>query len=166
MDMIVRGFAAIPDRWTAAALAAAAVLVCSTIGSQATAPALVSWYPALAKPVFTPPNWLFPVAWTALFAAMAYASWLVWRASGRAARPALAIYGVNLALNALWSVAFFGFQSPAAGLVVLAPFLASIAATARAFRPHSVLAARLMLPYLSLGRVRRRAECGRSGSWN
>ena len=131
----------------ALALSVAAVSLCSWIGATATQPALEAWYPALAKPWFTPPNWAFPVAWTLLFATMAYAAWLVWREGGAAARPALTLYGGHLALNALWSVAFFGAQSPLAGLIVLIPFLASIGATIRAFRPHSARAATLLVPY-------------------
>ncbi len=132
----------------ALALSIAAVAACSVIGSTATGPALETWYPALAKPWFTPPNWAFPVAWTLLFAAMAAAAWLVWRAGGRAARPALTLYGGHLALNVLWPLAFFGAQSPLAGLVVIVPFLAAIGATIRAFARHSVTAAALMVPYL------------------
>lgn len=144
-----RIIARVSSKWIAAAAAFAAVALCSWIGSAATAPALIEWYPSLAKPWFTPPNWAFPVAWTTLFAAMGYASWLVWMAGGRRAQGALALYGGHLALNSLWSVAFFGFQSPGAGLVVLVPFAASIAATIAAFRPFSRRAAWLMAPYLA-----------------
>ena len=149
MQRLARRVAALPQAWIAAAAAAGAVLLCSWIGSAATGPALVEWYPALAKPWFTPPNWAFPAAWTLLFAAMGYASWRVWRDGGRAAWPALAVYGGHLALNALWSVAFFGMQSPLAGLIVLVPFLASIIATMRLFAPHSRTAALLLAPYLA-----------------
>jgi translocator protein len=154
MDRAIARLAApAPDdraaRLVAAALAAGAVTLTSWIGATATAPALEAWYPALAKPALTPPDWAFPVAWTALFAMMAAASWLVWRDGGRSAWPALRLYGASLALNALWSVAFFGFQSPGAGLLVLAPFLASIVGCIATFRPHSALAAALMLPYLA-----------------
>lgn len=139
---------AIPASLRALALSIGAVTVCAVIGSAATGPALEVWYPALAKPWFTPPDWAFPVAWTLLFATLAYAAWAVWREGGRAAGPALAVYGGHLALNALWSVAFFGAQSPTAGLIVLVPFIASIVATMRLFRPHSARAAALMVPYL------------------
>jgi tryptophan-rich sensory protein len=146
MDRIIARAA---PKWIAAAAAFGAVALCSWIGSAATAPALLSWYPSLAKPWFTPPNWAFPVAWTTLFAMMGYASWLVWMAGGRRAQGALAVYGGHLALNALWSVTFFGFQSPGAGLIVLVPFAAAIAATLAAFRPFSRRAAWLMAPYLA-----------------
>lgn len=140
------------DLWArliAAALAAGAVAIVSWVGATATAPALVDWYPSLEKPVFTPPDWAFPVAWTLLFVMIAVASWLVWRRGGAAARPALALYGLNLAFNAGWSIAFFGFQSTTAGLVVIVPFIATIVGCILAFRPHSPLAAALMFPYLA-----------------
>jgi tryptophan-rich sensory protein len=141
--------AQVPAGWLAAAAAFGAVALTSWIGSAATAPGLIAWYPSLAKPWFTPPNWAFPVAWTTLFAMMAYASWLVWMAGGRRAQGALAIYGGHLALNALWSIAFFGFQSPGAGLVAIVPFTGSIVATMIAFRAFSRRAAWLLAPYLA-----------------
>lgn len=133
----------------AAIAASAAVFACAWIGGAATEPALVSWYPALAKPWFTPPNWVFPVAWTALFAAMGYASWLVWRDGGDGARWALTVYGGNLALNALWSVVFFGMRSPAAGLIVLVPLLGSTVASAWLFAGGNRVAGALMVPYVA-----------------
>ncbi len=60
-----------------------------------------AWYEALAKPLWTPPNWLFPVAWTILYLMIAVAGWLVWREAGLAgAGPALTLYFLQLILNA------------------------------------------------------------------
>jgi len=56
------------------------------------------WYDALVKPAWTPPKWLFPVAWTVLYAMIAFAGWLVWKAQGLG--PALVVWGIGLALNA------------------------------------------------------------------
>lgn len=137
-----------PGGLTSALVAIGAVALCSWIGGAATQQALQTWYPALEKPWFTPPNWVFPVAWTILFAMMALASWLVWRASGRDAAKALGLYAAHLVLNALWTMAFFGSQSPALGMLVIIPLVLAIVAVMRAFRPHDWRAAALLVPYL------------------
>lgn len=68
-----------------------------------------AWYLALPKPSWTPPNWLFPVAWSILYLLIAVAGWLVWRTAGfSGAGLALGVYGLHLVFNALWSALFFG----------------------------------------------------------
>lgn len=129
------------------------------IGGQVTAPALVDWYPALAKPAWTPPDIAFPIVWTALYVLMGAAAWLVWRriagagetaagaGAGRRHLP-LILFVVQLALNSLWSVLFFGLRSPGLALAEILLLLAAIVATMAAFRRVSMLAAALLLPYL------------------
>src|SRR5512138_2134223 len=97
----------------------AVVLAAGGIGSLATAKAIPTWYKGLNKPSFNPPDWLFGPAWTTLYLMMAVAAWLVWKQGIGAAgvKPALAVFLVQLVLNSLWSVFFFGMRSPLAGLV-------------------------------------------------
>lgn len=127
-------------------------------GALVTAPALAQWYPALAKPAWTPPDAAFPIVWTALYVAMGVAAWLVWRridggaptvgaAPHRRWTP-LVLFLVQLALNALWSVLFFGLRSPGLGLIDIVLLMIAIVATMIAFRPVSVAAAALLVPYL------------------
>jgi tryptophan-rich sensory protein len=134
-----------------ALLAVAPVVVTSVLGSLATGPNIPIWYASIAKPWFTPPNWVFPVAWTALFALMAYAFFRVLR--GDPAAPgrgrAIRLFLVQLVFNAAWSYAFFGAQSPLAGLFVVAALWLAIAATIAAFLPLDRLAALLLAPYLA-----------------
>jgi translocator protein len=87
-----------------------------------------TFYAQLLRPAWAPPGWLFGPVWSALYLAMGIAAWLVWRAAGfRAARAALTLYLVQLALNALWSWLFFGWHLGAAAfadvLLLLAPYL-------------------------------------------
>ena len=90
---------------------------------------LKTWYPSLRKPWWTPPNWAFPVAWTALYVAMGAASWLVWRDGGVAEHPLpLALYAAQLALNWAWSPLFFSAHRLGAALLDAALQLVSIAA--------------------------------------
>ena len=83
------------------------------IGGAVTSPQIENWYATLAKPSWNPPNWVFGPVWSALYLCMAVAAWLVWRQKGwLAARGPLALFGVQLALNTLWSCLFFGLHSP------------------------------------------------------
>lgn len=66
-----------------------------------------AFYETLAKPAFAPPGWLFPVAWTILYAAMATAMWLVLKAHGQDRYIMLGLYIAQLAVNLLWPYLFF-----------------------------------------------------------
>lgn len=105
------------------------------------------WYDALNKPSWTPPNWLFPVAWTILYAMIAVAGWLVWRRAGFG--PALAIWGVGLVLNGLWSYLMFGQQRIDLALVDIAALWVATAAFIWAALPIDLRAALLFAPYLA-----------------
>jgi translocator protein len=131
------------------ALAIVPVVICSWLGSQITRPHLLSWYAGLIKPAFNPPNWLFPVAWTLLFALMAYAMFRVlkWPSSTPGRTAAIAAFFAQLALNVGWSFAFFGLQSPLLGLAVIVPFLALIVLTIRLFNKVDPFASWLLWPY-------------------
>jgi len=127
------------------------VLVClgvGAFGSAVTAASVAEWYPTLAKPWFTPPGWIFGPVWTALYVMMGVAVFLVWR-RGEGRAPALWAFAVQLALNALWSPAFFGMRSVAAGMIVIALLLPAIAVTTVLFFRRSKAAGVLMLPYLT-----------------
>lgn len=85
----------------------------ATIGGLATAESVETWYPWLRKPNWNPPAWIFGPVWTLLYALMSIAAWRVWqRRQQPAANRALGLFFVQLGLNALWSVLFFGLQRP------------------------------------------------------
>lgn len=137
--------------WQRACLALGPVVLAGALGTLATNPNIPTWYADLIKPGFTPPNWAFPVAWTVLYLMMAAAFWRV--LSRPAETPgrsgAIAVYFVQLALNALWSWAFFAFRNPLSGLVVIVLLLAAIVETIRRFAPLDRIAAWLLAPYLA-----------------
>ncbi len=109
-----------------------------------------AWYETLDKPSWTPRDWVFPVVWMILYALIAVAGWLVWRAApGGAAVLPLAIYGVQLFLNASWSAVFFGLRRPDLGMINVALLWLSILAMIVTFYPVSAFAALIMLPYLA-----------------
>lgn len=115
-----------------------------------TAGDVASWYPTLVAPPLTPPSWVFGPVWTVLFAAIGAAAYLVYRRRDHPIRTrALALFGVQLALNVSWSFAFFGAQSPAAGLAVILALDVAILATMALFDRVDRRATALMLPYLA-----------------
>lgn len=126
------------------------VAAVATSGALINAGAVDGWYAEADKPPGTPPGWVFGPVWTTLYAAMAVAAWLVWRAHGsRAARGALGLYAGQLALNAAWTPVFFGAEQLVGGLAVIIALDLTIAATVMAFRRHSRTAAVLLVPYLT-----------------
>ena len=136
------------NEWVALAIA---VLVCfgaAALGSWATVRGLRDWYPALRKPSWNPPNAVFGPVWTTLYLAMAVAVWLVWRSGGDVA-VALGLFALQLALNAAWSVVFFGQRNPRGGLVVIVVLWLAIAATLVVFVSIDPLAGALLIPYLA-----------------
>lgn len=137
--------------WAALLVAALPVVAASLLGSAVTVPQIPGWYAGLAKPPFNPPNWIFAPVWTILYALIALAVFRVLRkpvgTPGR--RRALLLYHLQLLLNIGWSFAFFGANSPLAGLAVILPLLAAILATIAAFRPLDRFAAYLLWPYLA-----------------
>ena len=120
------------------------------VGSIFTSPAIPIWYAALEKPPFSPPNWLFAPAWGTLYLLMGVAAFLVWRQgfSKEGVKSALAIFLVQLVINALWSVVFFGLKSPIAGVVVIVVLWAAILFTILKFFKLSVAAGSLFIPYI------------------
>ncbi|MGE4220859.1 MAG: TspO/MBR family protein [Alphaproteobacteria bacterium] len=126
------------------------VLLCLAVGglgSVATASSVGSWYQQLAKPSFNPPDWVFAPVWTTLYVMIAIAGWRVWRRRALRGLPLMA-YALQLALNLLWTVLFFGLRSPAAGAVEIVPLFAAILWTAVLFLRHDRWAGLLFLPYL------------------
>jgi len=119
-------------------------------GSIFTAPAIPGWYEMLAKPMLTPPGWVFGPVWTILYVLMGVAAFIIWRQGlrKRPVRIALGLFFVQLVLNTLWSILFFGLQNPAAAFVGILVLWAAILATIIAFAKLSRTAAWLLVPYL------------------
>lgn len=108
-----------------------------------------AWYQALAKPAWTPPNWIFAIAWSLLYPLIAVAGWLVWRQVGlRGARFGFSVYGLQLLLNAAWSWLFFDLHRIDLALLDVVALWITILLTILAFRAARPLAAWLLLPYL------------------
>nr|WP_284738471.1 TspO/MBR family protein [Methanoculleus sp. CWC-02] len=125
-------------------------MLAALIGSIFTTPAIPTWYAALAKPELNPPAWVFGPVWTVLYILMGIALYLVWsRGWGQKnVRVAMAIFGIQLVLNVLWSYLFFGLQAPYFAFLEIVLLWIAILMTIAAFYRVSVSAAVLLVPYL------------------
>ena len=120
------------------------------IGAAVTATSVGDWYQTLAKPAWTPPDWLFGPVWTGLYFLMAVSAWLVWRRAGwPCVRASFGWFGAQLALNVGWSAIFFGMQSPGLAFAEIIVLWLAITVTALAFWRESMAAALLLTPYLA-----------------
>lgn len=120
------------------------------IGAVFTTSAITTWYADLVRPEFAPPNWVFGPVWTALYALMGVAIFLIWRAGWerRDVKIASVIFAVQLVLNTLWSIIFFGFRSPGLAFIEIVILWIAILATIIAFAKISRLSAWLLAPYI------------------
>lgn len=120
------------------------------IGSAFTTAAIPTWYAALEKPFFTPPNWLFAPAWATLYLLIGIAAFVIWRRGlkQKGVKSALIVFTVQLVLNALWSIFFFGLKSPLAGVIVIIVLWIAILFTVLRFFRLSTVAGGLLLPYI------------------
>jgi translocator protein len=122
--------------------------VVAGLGSAASVQA-GSFYMELVRPDWAPPPSIFGPVWTALYATMGIAAWLVWRINGfRSARTALALFLVQLLLNALWSWIFFAWHLGALAFADIVLLWVLIVATLISFWRIQPLAGALLIPYL------------------
>ena len=122
------------------------VFAAGGVGAVASVDA-ASFYALLIKPSWAPPASVFGPVWSALYALMGVAAWLVWRSPGPK-RVALALFGAQLVANALWSWLFFAWHRGTLATMEVLVLLVLIVATLAAFWRNSRLAAVLLVPYL------------------
>lgn len=138
---------------TIAALVLAILLpqLAGLLGAFATADSVSTWYvDELNKPAFTPPGFVFPIVWPMLYLFMGIASWQVWKELGAhpLATKALWLYGIQLALNTLWSFLFFGMKMPGLAFIEILLLWVFIALTMLYFFKIRRPAGWLFVPYL------------------
>ncbi|MEO5865735.1 MAG: TspO/MBR family protein [Sphingomonas sp.] len=107
------------------------------------------WYAALAKPALTPPDWLFPVAWTAIYILMGLALAIVLHARGARLRGvAITVFALQLIVNLAWSPLFFGMHQVFWSVVTIGVIFALALLTTLIFGRIRAAAAWLLVPYL------------------
>lgn len=120
------------------------------IGSIFTVQAIPTWYAALQKPVFNPPNWIFGPVWTMLYALMGIAVYRVWNTGYHrpAVKSAVIFFLVHLAVNVLWSVLFFGGRNIPVAFADIAVLWVMILSLIFRFSAVDTVSGYLLVPYL------------------
>lgn len=134
----------------------ASVLICQmagVIGSIFTFSSIPTWFAAIKKPFFMPPNWVFGPAWLILYTLMGISAYMVYEKGikKKNVRSALTIFGAQLVLNSLWSILFFGLQSPFLAFIEIIPLWLMILFTIVKFYKINRTAAYLLIPYILWG---------------
>jgi len=130
-----------------------AIVVCElagVIGSVFTISAIPNWYALLNKPNLAPPNYVFGPVWVTLFFLMGITLFLVWKKGyeRKDVKIAFGTFGIQLALNVIWSIIFFGTHSPGIALIAIFFLWLTILETIISFYKISKSAAYLLLPYI------------------
>lgn len=125
-------------------------LLAGFIGSIFTSPSIPTWFASLKKPVISPPNWIFGPVWTTLYILMGIAAYLVWDkgTKKKPIRTALYVFAVQLILNTVWSILFFGLHSPALAFIEIVILWTAIMLTIVYFFRVSKPASYLLIPYI------------------
>ncbi len=105
-------------------------------------------YDTVVKPVLSPPSWLFPVVWTVLYAIMGVSTYLIYEKDKVINRKSFMIYSLQLALNFIWPIFFFGFDAYLFSFIILALLLIFVIAMIILFYKENKLSGILQIPYL------------------
>lgn len=125
--------------------------ICEAVGlagSVFTSKSIPNWYDQLQKPSITPPSWVFGPVWTLLYALMGISASIISQKKEQGKSVGMTVFYLQLLLNFLWTVIFFGMRSPFAGLVEIFILWIFIAVTIILFWKLSPSAALLLVPYL------------------
>ena len=125
--------------------------LCLAVGMAAgalQADSLKEWDPYLNKPGLTPPDWAFPVAWTILYVLMGFSIGLARNSSHPGRKALTGVFLAQLAVNFLWSMAFFVMRSPAARLGLISVLFLLLLIYAWKSRPINRISAYLFVPYI------------------
>jgi len=128
------------------------VFLAGFIGSYFTYPGIQSWYAGLNKPAIAPPNWLFAPVWSALYVLMAFSFYFVWNKSKVnnkvLVNECMTLFIIQLVLNSLWSIIFFGLHNISLALVEILVLWSFLFLTIVKFYKIDKKSAYLLIPYI------------------
>ena len=131
----------------------ASIIICQSagvFGSLVTFEAIPGWYITLEKPFFAPPNWIFGPVWIILYFLMGVSLYIVWKdeLKSKTRNVFFVVFAIQLTLNALWSLLFFGLKSPLLGLIDILILDVMLVVTIFYAKRVSKYAAMLLIPYM------------------
>ena len=119
------------------------------VGSFFTSSSVDNWYQTIAKPQFNPPNFVFAPVWTILFILIGLSFYFVWTKNfAKQKNKAIGIFSIQLFLNLLWSLLFFGLQNPLFGFLDIVLLEIVIIFNIKIFYKINKISAYLLIPYL------------------
>ncbi len=130
------------------------ILICQAagfLGSIFTTPKIATWYQGVAKPSFNPPNYLFGPVWILLFILMGVSLYIIWTSKFKDKtykKEVITIFFIQLVLNIIWSILFFGLESPMLAFFEIIILWISILATIIGFYKISRIASLILIPYI------------------
>ena len=139
------------NKYVKIAILVATCLALGYLSGMVTQSSIKTWYPTIIKPSFNPPNWLFAPVWSTLFVFMGIAGGLVWSKIDQKkgeVKKALLFFAIQLFLNSLWSILFFGLKNPMLALVEIVLLWLLIYETFVQFNKIDKIAGYLFIPYL------------------
>ena len=132
-------------------LSVAVCLLAGGLGTIFTVSAIPTWYAALNKPFFSPPNYLFGPVWTLLYVLMGISVGIIWQKGikSKKVKDAVCVFIIQLGLNAIWSPVFFGARNLFLALIIIILMWIYILKTILAFRKIDNIASYLLYPYIA-----------------
>lgn len=122
----------------------AVVLAVAFLGSMFTDTG--DWYESI-KPSITPPNYIFPIAWTILYILIAFSLYFT-LLGAKNKRPVIIIFGANLFFNLFWSYLFFVLKNPTLAFTDIVLMWCSIVFMIKVSYKVDKKAAYMLVPYL------------------
>ena len=139
------------NRYVKIAICVVSCLAIGYLSGIATQSSVNTWFPLLKKPSFNPPAWVFAPVWSLLYVLMGVAAGLIWDQIDQKreqVKNALVFFVIQLGLNALWSLLFFGLQNPLLALIEIVLLWLMIYETYVKFSRLNKIAGSLFIPYL------------------
>ncbi|MBT4824782.1 tryptophan-rich sensory protein [Candidatus Woesearchaeota archaeon] len=118
------------------------------IGSFFTVSSVSTWFLTLNKPFFNPPSWLFGPVWITLYLLMGISLYLIWNSYNKSSRLAISFFSIQLVLNSLWSILFFGLKNPLLAFIEIIILWIFILLTIIFSHKKSKTSAYLLIPYI------------------
>ena len=136
--------------WKVLIVSLVVVYLVAFVGSLFTSPVTDSeWYDSI-KPSITPPGWVFPIVWNALFFLIGLSLYFTWTSAkkGDIRKKIMIVFGINFVLNVFWSVLYFGLKNPFYAFIEIFVLWISIVSMVYVTYKIDKKAGWLLVPYL------------------
>lgn len=127
------------------------VLICFLVGFTASyfqSDSISTWYPQLNKPFLTPPNIIFPIAWSIIYLLIGISIGLILNSNSKEKKALTTVFAIQLFFNFTWSILFFYMQNPLLGFINIIVLDILVIYYIAKSKPVYKISAYLFVPYL------------------